>query len=98
MMRSPPSWASPIPRCAGTGGSPRAGFIAGSVAPSRERSMAEAERFRRLRAIFDVVAETPPGERQRALEELCRGEPDLQSEAEALLAAEADASAFLADL
>ncbi|MBW8877301.1 MAG: serine/threonine protein kinase [Acidobacteria bacterium] len=60
--------------------------------------MAEAERFRRLRAIFDVVAETPPGERQRALEELCRGEPDLQSEAEALLAAEADASAFLADL
>ncbi|HEX3552494.1 MAG TPA: serine/threonine-protein kinase [Thermoanaerobaculia bacterium] len=60
--------------------------------------MTEAERFHRLRAIFDVVAETPPGDRQRALEELCRGEPDLRSEAEALLAAEAQASAFLAGL
>ena len=60
--------------------------------------MTEAERFRRLRAIFDVVAETPPGERQRALQELCRGDPDLRAEAEALLAAESGASAFLEGL
>ena len=58
--------------------------------------MAETDRFRRLREIFDAVAETPPGERQRALVELCHGEPDLLSEAEELLAAEADASVFLA--
>src|SRR5882724_11159420 len=58
--------------------------------------MAETDRFRRLREIFDAVAETPPGERQRALAELCQGEPDLLSEAEELLAAEADASVFLA--
>ena len=58
--------------------------------------MAAAERFRRLREIFEEVAEKPPGERQRALEDLCSGEPDLQSEAAALLAAEAEASVFLA--
>jgi len=58
--------------------------------------MAEAERFRRLREIFDAVGETPPGDRQRVLAELRRGEPDLVSEAEELLAAEAGASVFLA--
>ncbi|HEX4959652.1 MAG TPA: tetratricopeptide repeat protein [Thermoanaerobaculia bacterium] len=60
--------------------------------------MVEAERFHRLRAIFDAVVELPPNERQQALVELCRGEPDLQSEIEALLAAETGASAFLAGL
>jgi tetratricopeptide (TPR) repeat protein len=58
--------------------------------------MAGAERFHRLRAIFDAVAEIPSGERQRALLEICGDEPDLLSEAESLLAAEAGASAFLA--
>ncbi len=58
--------------------------------------MAEAERFHRLQAIFDAVGETPPGERRRALAELCGDEPDLLAEAEALLAAEDGASGFLA--
>jgi serine/threonine-protein kinase len=60
--------------------------------------MTDPESFHRLRAIFEEVVERSPGERQAALEELCRGEPDLRHEAEALLAAESGASAFLAGL
>ncbi len=60
--------------------------------------MARAERFHRLQAIFDEVAERPTTERQRALAELCHSEPGLRSEVEALLAAEAGASSFLAGL
>jgi serine/threonine-protein kinase len=56
------------------------------------------EGFDRLRAVFDAVADRSPEERRRALDELCRGEPELQKEVEALLAAEAGASTFLAGL
>jgi len=60
--------------------------------------MAAVERFQRVRAVFDQVAELPPAERQGALAELCPAEPELRAEVEALLAAEAGASTFLAGL
>src|SRR3982750_5041207 len=94
--RSPRCWASPTPRCGGTGAWPRAGFTAGSAARPRERSMADPERFLRLRSVFEKVIEKTPSGRRQALSELRQDEPELAAEAAALVVAEAGASSFLA--
>ncbi|HEY4575121.1 MAG TPA: serine/threonine-protein kinase, partial [Thermoanaerobaculia bacterium] len=58
--------------------------------------MADRERFLRLRSIFEQVIEKTPSGQRLALSELRQGEPELASEAAALVAAEAGASSFLA--
>jgi serine/threonine-protein kinase len=53
------------------------------------------ERWRRLAAILDEVLDLPAGARAGRLDVLCQGDPALRRDAEALIAADADAGAFL---
>ena len=56
----------------------------------------EPERWRRIAAVLDLVLDRPPEERSVFLDEACAGDADLRAEVEAFLAADAEASAFLA--
>lgn len=53
------------------------------------------ERWERLEAILDEGLDLCPAERAAFLERACAGDPELRSEAEALLAADEEAGAFL---
>src|SRR3954470_11576579 len=46
-----------------------------------------AERWKRIRAVFQIAAGLPPGRREAYLEEACDGEPELRREVESLLTA-----------
>lgn len=54
---------------------------------------ADADRWRRIEAILDEVLELSPDERLARLDDACRGDPELRSEVEALLAADRSADA-----
>ncbi|HSG46760.1 MAG TPA: serine/threonine-protein kinase, partial [Longimicrobiales bacterium] len=55
----------------------------------------DAERWRRVREVFDGAIEKAPSERDAYLEEACGGDPTLLGEVRSLLEASADAEAFL---
>ena len=54
-----------------------------------------AERWKRLRAAYDVVMDAPEAERQRLMDELSASDPELGSELNRLVAADPDGAAFL---
>lgn len=55
------------------------------------------ERWQRVEDVYHSALEREPGDRPRFLEEACRGDPELQSEVESLLAQETSKSAGLID-
>jgi hypothetical protein len=36
-------------------------------------------RFRRVKALFEVLSDSPPGERERLLEDLCPDDPEVRN-------------------
>ena len=57
--------------------------------------MITAERYERLRRLFEATYELPPAERPAWLDRECRDDPTLRTEIEELLAKHADPSAFM---
>ncbi|HSS51896.1 MAG TPA: serine/threonine-protein kinase [Thermoanaerobaculia bacterium] len=55
----------------------------------------DLDRWRRISAILDLVLDVSPEERSACLDEACAGDAELRAEAEAFLAADAEAGAFL---
>ncbi len=55
----------------------------------------DLDRWRRISAILDLVLDVSPEERSACLDEICSGDAELRAEVEALLAADAEAGAFL---
>src|SRR5262249_53883849 len=53
------------------------------------------QRWRQIKAVFQVAAELEPGRRAAYLDQACAGEPALRREVEALLSASGDAEDFI---
>ena len=56
-----------------------------------------SERWQRLRAVYDAIADAPPADRNRLLDELCGEDAALRAEVEAMLAADETPHAWLDD-
>ena len=56
-----------------------------------------SERWQRLRAVYDAIADAPPADRNRLLEKLCGEDAALRAEVEAMLAADETPHAWLDD-
>ena len=55
----------------------------------------DESRWRRIRAVLDAALELPDDRRRAYLDRACRGEPELRSYVEKLIAADASAGDFL---
>jgi hypothetical protein len=55
----------------------------------------ERRRHLRLRAVFDHALQHAPSDRDRYLDEACRGDDELRQQVQRLLAAHAEARTFL---
>jgi serine/threonine protein kinase/tetratricopeptide (TPR) repeat protein len=49
------------------------------------------ERWKRIKAVFEIAAALPPGRREAYLDEACAGEPEIRQEVESLLTASGNA-------
>lgn len=64
----------------------------------RQGAQPAADRWQRVRALFEQALELPPDEAAAFLDRSCAGDPGLRSEVEACLAADREAGSFLATL
>ena len=73
------------------------GFAFGlrSLEGSHEQVFMSRERFQQIEKVFDAAADVPTNERGVVLDRLCRDDPALRAEVEALLAASLDATPLI---